>query len=274
MVSRGRTEKGKDWGVLVEFADLDGKPHRVPIPMTLLGGDAREALDMLTSAGLHLAGADKLIRASVIDLITKWVPDTRITVANKMGWVDGHKAFVLGNGTTIGDPVLCVSAGGGGHAQCARHAAARHGRRLARQRRRAVRRQSGDDGGGVGRLCRTAARHRRRRRRRVHLRGGSSSGKTTALKAAASVWGDPDAMTMTWRATSNGIEAIAAAANSTLLVLDEHRHGQGQRGRADRLHDRQRPGQEPRRPHGRRARGAAPGGRCSCRRASRTSKAR
>ena len=83
---------------------------------------AREALDMLTRAGLHLAGADKAIRQAVIDLIIKWMPAARITVSSKMGWVDGHKAFLFGNGTTIGDP-SCLSAGWGGHAQRARHAA-------------------------------------------------------------------------------------------------------------------------------------------------------
>ena len=54
-----------------------------------------------------------------------------------------------------------------------------------------------------------------------HFRGGSSSGKTTALKAAASVWGSPNAYPRLWRATANGLEGLAALHNDGLLILDE-----------------------------------------------------
>jgi uncharacterized protein (DUF927 family) len=54
-----------------------------------------------------------------------------------------------------------------------------------------------------------------------HLRGGSSSGKTTALKVAASVWGNPNAYPRLWRATANGLEGLAALHNDGLLILDE-----------------------------------------------------
>ena len=50
--------------------------------------------------------------------------------------------------------------------------------------------------------------------------GGSSSGKTTALQIAASVWGGPDHV-RSWRATDNGLEAIAAMHNDNVLILDE-----------------------------------------------------
>ncbi|MDP1634122.1 MAG: DUF927 domain-containing protein [Gallionellaceae bacterium] len=54
----------------------------------------------------------------------------------------------------------------------------------------------------------------------VHLRGDSSTGKTTALRAAASVMGGEGYM-QRWRGTSNGIEAVAAQHSDCLLVLDE-----------------------------------------------------
>lgn len=54
-----------------------------------------------------------------------------------------------------------------------------------------------------------------------HLRGKSSSGKSTALKAAASVWGDPAAYVRVWRATANGLEGLAALHNDGVLILDE-----------------------------------------------------
>ncbi len=54
-----------------------------------------------------------------------------------------------------------------------------------------------------------------------HIRGASSSGKTTALKVAASVWGEPDNYTRLWRSTVNGLEGLAAVHNDGLLILDE-----------------------------------------------------
>lgn len=54
-----------------------------------------------------------------------------------------------------------------------------------------------------------------------HLRGPSSTGKSTALKLAASVWGDPSSYCRLWRATANGLEGLAALHNDGLLILDE-----------------------------------------------------
>ena len=57
-----------------------------------------------------------------------------------------------------------------------------------------------------------------------HYYGGSSTGKTTSLSIAASPWGKgstSDGFIRSWRATANGLEAIAALHNDTLLCLDE-----------------------------------------------------
>ena len=50
--------------------------------------------------------------------------------------------------------------------------------------------------------------------------GKSSIGKTTALRVAASVWGNKRFIQQ-WRATSNALEAIAESHNDNLLILDE-----------------------------------------------------
>jgi putative DNA primase/helicase len=56
----------------------------------------------------------------------------------------------------------------------------------------------------------------------VHWRGGSSTGKTTTGEAAGSVCGGGrDGYKVTWRATDNGIESVAAVHNDGLAVLDE-----------------------------------------------------
>ena len=54
----------------------------------------------------------------------------------------------------------------------------------------------------------------------IHLYGESSTGKSTALEAAASVWGS-SSYKRSWRATSNGLEGAASVVNDGLLCLDE-----------------------------------------------------
>ncbi len=56
-----------------------------------------------------------------------------------------------------------------------------------------------------------------------HFRGGSSTGKTTALHVAGSAWGGGGirGFVRTWRATSNGLEGVAALHCDSLLCLDE-----------------------------------------------------
>ena len=51
--------------------------------------------------------------------------------------------------------------------------------------------------------------------------GKSSIGKTTALKVAASVWGNPKKYIKQWRATGNAQEGIAEKHNDSLLLLDK-----------------------------------------------------
>lgn len=56
-----------------------------------------------------------------------------------------------------------------------------------------------------------------------HFRGASSTGKSTALEVAGSVWGGGGirGYIRTWRATSNGLESVAALHCDGLLCLDE-----------------------------------------------------
>jgi hypothetical protein len=56
----------------------------------------------------------------------------------------------------------------------------------------------------------------------VHLHGISQSGKTTLMRSAMSVSGPADDKHMrTWRATANGLEAVATETSDGLLTLDE-----------------------------------------------------
>lgn len=55
----------------------------------------------------------------------------------------------------------------------------------------------------------------------VHLFEQSSAGKTTTANIASSVWGEPDALRLTWYGTALGIANEAEAHNDGLLPLDE-----------------------------------------------------
>lgn len=54
-----------------------------------------------------------------------------------------------------------------------------------------------------------------------HLYGTSTAGKTTAIQASASLWGDPAGLIEMWRATTNGIGSLCVARNHTAMFLDE-----------------------------------------------------
>lgn len=54
-----------------------------------------------------------------------------------------------------------------------------------------------------------------------HIVGDSSTGKSSAIQAAASAWGNGEQFKRSWRATGNGLEGIAEQRNDTLLALDE-----------------------------------------------------
>jgi putative DNA primase/helicase len=54
----------------------------------------------------------------------------------------------------------------------------------------------------------------------IHMVGHSSTGKSSVLKAAASVWGGPQHV-RSWNSTANGMEGVAALFNDGLLPLDE-----------------------------------------------------
>lgn len=55
----------------------------------------------------------------------------------------------------------------------------------------------------------------------LHIWNDSRSGKSAAAKAAASIWGDPNALMMNYNSTMVGFERSAAAMNHMPLVIDE-----------------------------------------------------
>ena len=214
-----RDKGGTGWGRLVEVTDPDGTAHRWAIPARLFAGDGAELRAGLLDLGMQMAPGTKA-RHALHDLLMMWCPRARAVTADRLGWTDeGCAAFVMGNGRVLGAADVVYQAEAAPTAAAEMTAAG-----TPEGWREAVAAPCvgnpllvlsvslafagplleplGLDGGGV------------------HLRGASSRGKSTAQRAAVSVWGSPRFL-HTWRATANGLEGVACAANGSLLALDE-----------------------------------------------------
>ncbi|WP_054758269.1 DUF927 domain-containing protein [Methylomonas koyamae] len=207
------TESGQYFGRLLRFRDTLGRWRNWAMPMEMLRGSCEELRGELLASGVEI---DFRNRQKLADYLQWRVPRHVWTAATRTGWTSKGGAFVLhdriigdervhfqsesmnGTGATRvggdylqwqkmagycqGNPVLMASIG-----------VALSGPLLAKTHR---------DSGGV------------------HWVGDSSTGKTTALCLGASVWGGED-LKRTWRATSNGLEGVAALLSDTCLCLDE-----------------------------------------------------
>ncbi|MCC5016056.1 DUF927 domain-containing protein [Legionella sp. 31fI33] len=209
-------EHGESFGLLLRFTNPDGKWREWLMPMHLLKGNGDEMRGELLQLGVRMNPEAK---KHLIIWLMEQKPCKRILAAMRTGWSTEGDAFVLPNKTlgntcvrfqsestkqldflqkgTIsdwresialkckGNPILLLAISAAFTAPI-----------LLKAKQQTM-------GGCI-----------------IHLVGKSSSGKTTALQVAASVWGNHDYV-RSWRATTNGLEAIAAALNDSLLILDE-----------------------------------------------------
>ena len=217
MVAMTRDSKSGEWGRLLEWRDADHCLHRWAMPLELLQRDGGvEVRCELVRQGLAIApgrGARELLAT----YLQMWPIDARARCVERLGW---HGPLYVLPGEAIGnageqvvfqnahaiEPGFSVA---GTVDEWRDNVAA-----LAQGNSRmmfavcvalagALLEPTGEDSGGF------------------HLRGASSTGKSTALKLGASVWGTPTSYCRTWRATSNGLEGLAALHNDGLLILDE-----------------------------------------------------
>lgn len=210
-----RDSKNEAWGRLLEFDDLDGGHHAWACPMELFAGDGTEFRRMLFGMGLQMAAASSA-RNLLVQYVQTAKVEARARCVERTGW--HGSVFVMPDRTLgeNGERILFQSASAapgtfkqkGALSDWQKNIAA-----LCTGNSRLVFAVSaalaaplleltGLESGGF------------------HYRGDSSTGKTTALRVAASVWGGLDYL-QRWRATDNGLEALAAHHSDCLLVLDE-----------------------------------------------------
>ncbi len=219
VVARTRASDGNGWGCLVELTDADNLTKRWAIPAAMFAGDGREVRAGLLDRGLNLASG-QTARNRLHDLLMQWRPEARATTTERLGWTDStFAAFAFGDGQVLGNgnvvyqhehaPPAAAAMRPGGTldgwtaevgARCAGNPLMVTAVSLALAGPLLEPLNMGSGG--------------------IHLRGPSSCGKSSILRAAVSVWGAPGFM-FTWRATSNGLEGVAAACNGTVLALDE-----------------------------------------------------
>ncbi|MCQ4110490.1 DUF927 domain-containing protein [Aeromonas sp. JL9] len=209
-------EHGRGYGRLLEWQDSAGRKRSWPMPMReLTRRQGEEVLAALLDAGLPFIALGR--KHKLAEYLMACRPDKRITCVERTGW--HGRAYVLPQGS-IGpdaDGVILqttgyaasdfVERGTLGEWQQGVAALAVGNSRLCFALSLAFAAPLlslvGMEGGGF------------------HLKGESTDGKTTIMKAAASVYGNPDRYSQTWRATGNAIEGIASRRNDALLCLDE-----------------------------------------------------
>ncbi|MBF0283964.1 MAG: DUF927 domain-containing protein [Magnetococcales bacterium] len=215
VVARTRNDHQEGHGRVLEFPDADGHLHQWAMPMSLLAGDGTELRSTLLSMGLELS-QNRKARELLADYIQRARPERTARCVDKTGW--HGQVFVMPEnviGRTM-EMVLFQSATretpGFGVAGSLEDWRANVGA-LCRKNSRLLFAVSmafaapllalvGDESGGF------------------NLVGASSCGKSTALRAATSAWGEPGRK-QNWRATSNGLEGVALAHHDALLCLDE-----------------------------------------------------
>ncbi|WP_050009376.1 DUF927 domain-containing protein [Candidatus Glomeribacter gigasporarum] len=209
-----RDAASENWGRLLEFRDADGHLHRWSMPMSLLKGGSDALRGELLRLGLEIAPSARAHRL-LVEYLMRIQPSDRARCVQHTGWY--RNAFVLPQDTlgTLDEIVLYqthhptpayTQAGSledwQQHVACLCIGNSRLILAVSAAFAAPLIHLIGAESGGL------------------HFVGASSSGKTTALRVAASVYGPRDTVCH-WRATVNGLEAVASLHSDTLLILDE-----------------------------------------------------
>ncbi len=219
IVALTRDANGENWGRLLRWFDAEGRAHEWAMPMSLLTGDGAEYRAHLLDGGLVISPGRK-----ARELLTTYIQtahtDIRSLSVSRVGWQGD--AFVL-PGLTIGQ-----NAGGSVLFQTTfesdhyiKVSGTLHDWRenvgcLCQGNSRLTLAVSCAFAGPVLSLLESESGG-------THFHGPTSVGKSTALIVGGSVCGGGgrNGFVRSWRATANGLEAIAELHNDLSLFLDE-----------------------------------------------------
>ncbi|WP_158946249.1 DUF927 domain-containing protein [Pseudodesulfovibrio cashew] len=213
-----RDKDNQSWGKLLQVTDPDGNDHKWAMSMEMTAMAGEPFRQHLASLGLRLAPG-RYSKARLLEYIVQTDPEARALCVPRTGW--HGDTFVLPDQTygVHGEEQVILQ-------------------RLCNDNPYKLSGSLKEWQDSVGTWCQGNSRlafgvsvafaavmqhHAGAESGGFHFIGSSSIGKTTVLMAAASVCGGGgDAgYIRQWRATDNGIEAIAASCCDTLLCLDE-----------------------------------------------------
>ena len=233
VVAHTRTVEGNDWGMWIKFKDADGTPHDLVFSSTVFLG--RKIEELLLSSGLRVyvlsGNSSKCPLAEFLNAVPRENFPRAVSVTRGGFVSDAFDCFVFGNNQVLSLPgaerVTPTSA------DCA-----------------AVLTEKGTLEEWQANVA-TPALHSKRLMFGLsvalaapllqvldlpcgtfHLNGTSGDGKSSILKAAASVYGGEERVTG-WDKTKNGFEAVAARHNNQPLIIDEL--GQGDLDALDKV---------------------------------------
>lgn len=204
---------GECYGRRLQLVDAEGQERSLDIPIEWFSGDARRVEEVLLKANFHHDRKRSSIHALLQYLVLVPPPKESLAVYDKTGW--SGACFILPH-RSMGGRAGCFV----GDKDVGRYES--FGELRAWQR--------------AAKMCQSNSRLHLALLTAfaaplleivgidnfgIHFAGPSSIGKTSALKVAASVFGNPDRYLLTWRATSNALEGVATSHNDTLLILDE-----------------------------------------------------
>lgn len=214
--------------VILRWQPTGGRPERTEaIPPGDIGN--REGWTRLNNRGLRVT-ANPRLRAILADHLTDSDIGELWSVAQATGWQCG--AYIMPDGEVIGEPKTPVLFNG-------RSAAAKGYTvkgTVESWRESVAMLAQGNPSMMLGIACALAAPLigiAGADGFGVHLFGGSSAGKTTTGNAASTVYGEPDALKLTWYSTALGLVNEAAAHNDGFMPLDEIGQGSNRRAVAD-----------------------------------------
>lgn len=213
IVALVRGSNGQSHGILLRITDADFRRHEIVVQSSALAGDASEVLKTLRHYGLQYDASSRKTREAILRYLSMVMPQARRLLASRVGWDSDRfilPQHVYGPGS---DDIIWNGDAEHAFAVCGALDGWQQGAELAVGNSRLafvlcvalsaplahiVR----SDGGGF------------------HLRGQSSKGKSTLLRAAASVYGGPS-FVGSWNTTASGLEVASCLYNDVLLILDE-----------------------------------------------------
>lgn len=224
IIALTRDERNSSWGILLRWRDSEGLEHEWAMPRALLAGDGKEIRARLLDGGLSIE-PHRHAREALMQYLGEAKPDALVRCVTRIGWhpgADGTAVFVL--------PDAVFSSHSGERVMLQSASELVHAFRVAGTDEQ-WRAEIGSRAVGNSRLVfaistafgATLLDLASEPSGGVNLQGKSRGGKSTALRAAGSVWGGGgvNGYVQQWRATPNALEWVAASHCDVLLALDE-----------------------------------------------------